>query len=35
MKKPGLLFDGWHLFFPQEIKKMKSIVYQGLGEGFN
>jgi len=35
MKKPGFLFDGWHFFFPQEIKKMESIVYQGLGEGFN
>lgn len=35
MKKPGFLFDGWHFFFPQEIKKMKSIVYQGLGDGFN
>lgn len=35
MRKPGFLFDGWHFFFPQEIKKIKGIVYQGLGEGFN
>ncbi len=34
MKKPGLLFDGWHFFSPQEIKKIKGVVYQGLG-GFH
>lgn len=35
MKKPGLLYDGWNFFLPPEIKKIKGIVYQGMGEGFN
>jgi len=34
MKKPGFIFDGWRHFSPEEIKKIKGIVYQGLG-GFN
>ena len=35
MKRPGLFFDGWRFYLPQEIKKIKGILYQGLGEGFN
>lgn len=34
MRKPGLFFDGWHFFLPAEIRKVKGIVYQGLG-GFH
>jgi len=34
MKKPGLLFDGWQFFLPQEINKIKGIAYHGLG-GFH
>jgi hypothetical protein len=34
MKKPGLFFDGWNFFQPQEIKRVHGISYQGLGGGF-
>jgi len=34
MKKPGMLFDGWHIFSPKEIKRVKGISYQGLGGGY-
>jgi len=26
-----LFFDGWHFFFPEDIRKVEGIVYQGLG----
>jgi nucleotide sugar dehydrogenase len=35
MTRPGLLFDGWHFFLPQEVKKIKGISYQGMGAGFD
>lgn len=35
MKKPGLFFDGWQIFFPQEIQKIEGIVYKGLSEGYS
>ncbi len=31
MRKPGLLFDGWYFFAPQEIAKVDGITYEGLG----
>ena len=34
MKKPGLFFDGWSFFQPQEIKKISNIIYEGLGSGY-
>ena len=34
MKKPGLFFDGWSFFQPQEIKKISDIIYEGLGSGY-
>jgi len=34
MRKPGLLFDGWHFFASKEINKVAGIKYQGLG-GFD
>ena len=34
MKKPGLLFDGWSFFKPQEIKRVHNIFYEGLGGGY-
>lgn len=30
MKKGGLFFDGWHIFIPENIKKMSHVVYEGL-----
>ena len=34
MKNPGFFFDGWYLFSPKEILKVKGISYEGIG-GFN
>ena len=31
MKKPGFFFDGWHFFYPEEIRKVDGIMYHGLG----
>lgn len=31
MKLPGVLFDGWHLFNPDEIEKIQGVRYMGLG----
>jgi UDP-N-acetyl-D-mannosaminuronic acid dehydrogenase len=31
MKNPGVLFDGWHLFNPEEIEKIQGLRYMGLG----
>jgi nucleotide sugar dehydrogenase len=31
MKTPRLLFDGWRFFFPEDIKKVDGVIYQGLG----
>lgn len=31
MKKPGFFFDGWHFFYPEEIRKVEGIMYHGLG----
>ena len=30
MKKPALLFDGWHLFPLKEIERIDGISYEGL-----
>jgi UDP-N-acetyl-D-mannosaminuronic acid dehydrogenase len=31
MKLPGVIFDGWHVFNPDEIEKMQGVRYMGLG----
>ena len=31
MKKPGMLFDAWHIFQQKEVESIPGILYQGLG----
>lgn len=31
MKRPGLFFDGWHLFSKEAVARVKGITYKGLG----
>ena len=31
MKKPSLFFDGWHIFIPEDVRKIEDVTYQGLG----
>jgi nucleotide sugar dehydrogenase len=31
MKLPGIFFDGWHLFNPEEVEKIRGVRYMGLG----
>ena len=33
MKKPGLFFDGWNMFNPQEIQNISGIIYASTGSG--
>lgn len=30
MNKPGLFFDGWYLFLPEEIARVQGIIYKGF-----
>ena len=31
MKKPSFFFDGWHIFEPNDIRKIEGVTYGGLG----
>lgn len=33
MNQPAVLFDGWHIFDPDEVRAVEGVVYGGLGVG--
>jgi len=33
MNKPAVLFDGWHIFDPADVRSLSGVIYGGLGVG--